>query len=78
MSLKGAKTLSVGNGSADSMHIKDLSITNGTLHHDLKLKSLGNVGLVSLLYDLNKKVEDLNKTIEDMKQKLDSFETEDS
>ena len=78
MSLKGSKTLSVGNGSADSMLIKDLAITNGLLHHDMKLKSLGNVGLVSLLSEMNQKIDSLTKSHDDMKQKLDSIETEDS
>lgn len=75
--LKGVKTMSMGNGSADCLQVKDLRIGNATLGGDLKLAN-GNtlLGLLKVIQSQLDDLTELKKKVEVLKEKVDSIETE--
>ena len=71
--LKGAKTLSVGNGSADYFHIGNLSVNEVTLGGDMKIL---DSTLKTLLTKLTTEIKELKSEVSELKSKFDSLEVE--
>ena len=71
--LKGAKTMSVGNGSADHFHVDNLDVNNVTLGGDLKIQDTTLLTILKNLQDENQK---LKSEVSELKLKLDSLEVE--
>lgn len=72
--LKGAKTMSVGNGSADFFHVGELSANNITLGDDIKIK--GDSSLLEVIRKLQEEMVALKKEMSELKSKVDSLEVE--
>ena len=72
--LKGAKTMSVGNGSADYFHVGELSANTITLGDDIKIK--GDSTLLTIIRKLQEEMVELKKEVAELKSKIDSLEVE--
>ncbi len=72
--LKGVKSMSMGNGSADCLNVTDLRIGNAKLGGDITFSN--NKSLLKILNDFSVEIKKLNEEIKDLKQKVESFETE--
>ena len=72
--LKGAKTMSVGNGSADCFFIKDLHTPNINLGGDIKLTN--GETIIGILKKIKLEINDLKNELTELKSKVDSIETE--
>ena len=69
-SLKGVKAMSIGNGSADLLQVKDLRVSTVHLGKDLTLPD--NRSLTDLLKKLMDEVTRLSN-VKDLTEKLDSL-----
>ena len=72
--LKGAKTISVGNGSADYFHIGECSVNQLSLGGDMKIH--GDTSLLTVLKTLQDEIAKLKLDISEIKSKMDSLEIE--
>lgn len=72
--LKGAKTMSVGNGSADYFHVGDLNANVITLGDDIKIQ--GNTSLLTVIRKLQSEIILLKKDVAELTSKIDNLEVE--
>jgi hypothetical protein len=71
--LKGAKTMSVGNGSADHFHVDNFDVNNVTLGGDIKISE---TSLLTILKKLEDEIKKLKSEVSELKSKLDDLEVE--
>lgn len=71
--LKGSKTLSVGNGSADFFHVGTLNVNNVVLGDDMKMS---DTTLKTILTKLEEEIKTLKSEVSELRSKVDTLEVE--
>lgn len=73
--LKGVKTMSMGNGSADCLQVSNLKIGTASLGSDMTLSN--GKSLNTILSNYSDEIHKLKLELKELKDKLDSLETTD-